>query len=104
MSVNQGRRIALTVPDSLDLILDRLCVVQNKKKTRLIIELLSELEPVLSQVADALEAIKQEKDPAQFLNALTNGSLAKIGELSQIISEVNTAQSKKCADTLELPL
>jgi molecular chaperone GrpE (heat shock protein) len=104
MSVNQGRRVALTIPDDLDHLLDRLCAVQKRKKTQIITELLKEFQPVLGQVADALEAIEQKKDPTQFLNALSHDSLKKIGELGQVMSEVHALNTKKCADTLELPL
>lgn len=104
MSVNQGRRVALTIPDELDHLLDRLCVLQKRKKTQIIIELLKEFQPVLGQVADALEAIEQKKDPTQFLNALSHDSLKQISQLTQVMSDVHALNFKKCADTLELPL
>lgn len=100
----RSRRVALTLPDDLDSLLDRLCVLQKRKKTQIITELLMEFLPVLSQVADALEAVEQKKDVTPFLNALTHESLQAVGELGQIMAEVNQTNAKKCAETLELPL
>lgn len=101
---DHSKRVALTVPPELDLVLDRLCVIQKRKKTQIIIELLNELRPTLAQVADALEAIEQKKDATQFLNALSHDALKNIGHLGEVMHDVNTAYAKKCADTLELPL
>lgn len=99
----RSRRVPLTVPHELDSILDRLMVLQGKKKTQIILELLMEFQPILGQVADALEAIQQKKDPALILNAMTVGSMAKIGEAATLIAEVNQKVSqKRCDKTQEM--
>ena len=100
----KSRRVPLTIPHSLDSILDRLVILQKRKKTQIITELLLEFEPILAQVADALEAIEQKKDPALILNAMNLSALAKIGEAGTLIAEVNQTLSKRCPDTQELPL
>jgi hypothetical protein len=97
---DHSRRVPLTVPPELDMVLDRLVLLQNKKKTKIILDVLMEMKPVFEQLADALEAVEQKKDPTHILNALVAHTLTKFGEMG---SEMKSMQ-KKCADTLELPL
>lgn len=99
-----SRRVPLTLPHELDSILDRLVVLQNRKKTQIITELLLEFQPILGQVADALEAIELKKDPVLVLNTLAAGSMAKIGEAATLIAEVQNSVLKRCPDTKELDL
>ncbi len=48
-------RIALTVPDELNDVLDRVSDLSGTPKTKLIIEMLEQYAPVLEQVLEALE-------------------------------------------------
>lgn len=58
---NQKKRIALTVPDDMDAVLERLSVLTNAPKTKLIMEMLEEYMPVLERTVDALEQIQANK-------------------------------------------
>lgn len=57
-------RIALTVPDELNSLLDRVADLTGIPKTKLIIEILEESTPVFEQMLSALEQIKQSKKNA----------------------------------------
>lgn len=94
-----SRRVPLTVPHDLDLILDRLCVLMDKKKTQIITEFLLEMQPALGNLADALEAIQKKEDPMKYINALAADTLEKAGEIGSGMRDV-----QRCVDTLELPL
>lgn len=59
---SQKPRIALTVPDDINDILDKLNSLTGTPKTKLIIEMLEDYMPVLQQVVDALEQINKDKE------------------------------------------
>ena len=46
---NQKKRIALTVPDDVDNVLERLSVLTKAPKTKLIMEMLQEYLPILER-------------------------------------------------------
>ena len=60
-------RIALTVPGNIDLILERLSILTNTPKTKLILEMLEEYMPVLERTLDALEQIQADKENASSI-------------------------------------
>lgn len=60
-------RIALTVPENIDLILERLSILTNTPKTKLILEMLDEYMPVLERTLDALEQIQADKENASSI-------------------------------------
>ncbi|MCA4799601.1 hypothetical protein VXQ17_12990 [Acinetobacter towneri] len=60
-------RIALTVPENIDLILERLSILTNTPKTKLILEMLEEYMPVLERTLDALEQIQADKENASSI-------------------------------------
>ena len=64
---NQKKRIALTVPDDVDNVLERLSVLTKAPKTKLIMEMLQEYLPILERTADALEQIIADKKMAKIL-------------------------------------
>ena len=81
---NQKKRIALTVPDDMDAILDRLSDLTKLPKTKLIMEMLEEYLPVLDRTVKALEQIHEDKANApliakQFASELILESNEKLG-------------------------
>lgn len=96
----QSRRVPLTVPHDLDVTLDRLCELQGRKKTQVITELLFEMKPALDQLADALEALQQKKDPMRYLHAMAADVLAKAGDVGRGMRDMQNHLD----DNLELPL
>lgn len=57
----QKPRIALTVPDDLNQLLDELSEYQKIPKTRIILDLLIEVQPHLENMLKAFKAIDQDK-------------------------------------------
>ena len=60
----QKKRIALTVPEDMDAVLERLSDLTGSPKTRLILEMLQEYLPILERTAGALEQIVADKENA----------------------------------------
>jgi predicted DNA-binding protein len=94
---NQKKRIALTVPDDMDAVLERLSVLTNAPKTKLIMEMLEEYIPVLERTVDALEQIATDKENAvdiakKFASELLLEGNEKLGFLA---SEVRTLDNPK---------
>jgi predicted DNA-binding protein len=54
-------RVALTVPDDINSILDRLSDLTGTPKTKLILEMLEEYMPILDRTISALEQIQADK-------------------------------------------
>ena len=62
--MERRKRIALSVPPKMDEVLERLAVLTNQPKTKLILEMLEEYAPILEQTLNALEQIKANKENA----------------------------------------
>ena len=61
---SQRPRVALTMPDDLNAIFDRLSELQGIPKTKLIVELLDAYKPILNETIKALEKIEADKSNA----------------------------------------
>ena len=83
---SRARRVPLTVPDNLDVSLGRVAKLQGIPKSKLIINILLEMESTLSDFADALEKVKSKKDPTSVLMGMTSRLL---GDLSEELSIYN---------------
>ena len=57
-------RVALTLPDDLNAILDQVADYQGTPKTKLITEILLECRPVLEQMLSAYKLIEENKEGA----------------------------------------
>ncbi len=57
-------RVALTLPDDLNALLDQVSDYQGTPKTKLITEILLECEPVLQQMLSAYKLIQENKEGA----------------------------------------
>ena len=57
----KSKRVALTLPHSLDYTLERLSELEGVPKTKIITDLLLEAEPVLNNVLEALLSIQADK-------------------------------------------
>lgn len=55
-------RVALTLPDDLDALLDQVADYQGTPKTKLITEILLECKPVLQQMLSAYKLIQENKE------------------------------------------
>lgn len=77
-------RVALTVPDEINVVLERLADLTGTPKTKLIIEMLEEYMPVLDRTLNALEQIQADKENAttiakQFATDLLMEGNEKLG-------------------------
>lgn len=86
-------RVALTMPDDLNALFDRISELNGTPKTKLIVELLQAYEPVLVEMLDTLEKIHADKENAQKLvkefgqNLVMNAS-SIIGEVSKEVQDL----------------
>jgi len=90
---SQKPRVALTLPDDLNAVFERISVLQGIPKTKVILELLKAYQPVLEQTLDALEKIEQDKENAQKIakefgqNLLLDASVM-LGNVSKEVKDL----------------
>lgn len=94
---NQKKRIALTVPDDVDHVLERLSVLTKSPKTKLIMELLQEYLPVLERTADALEQIIADKENGKeiahkFVSEMLLDGNEKLGNMATEVKAFNSSK------------
>lgn len=80
-------RVALTMPDDLNALFDRISELNGTPKTKLIVELLQAYEPVLVQMLDTLEKIHADKENAQKIVKQFGQNL--VMEASSILGDVS---------------
>ena len=84
----QKKRVALTVPDDINLLLDKLADLTQVPKTRLIIDMLEEYAPILDRTISALESIKNDKQNStqlakKFAQELVLDATDKLGLIAR---------------------
>lgn len=90
---SQKPRVALTLPDDLNVVFDRIAELQGIPKTKVILELLTAYQPILEQTLNALEKIEQDKENAQKIakefgqNLLLDASLM-LGNVSKEVKDL----------------
>ena len=87
------KRIALSVPPEMDEVLERLAVLTNQPKTKLILEMLEEYAPILEQTLNALEQIKANKENApniakQFATEMLLDGNQKLGNIASEVKNL----------------
>lgn len=80
-------RVALTMPDDLNALFDRISELNGTPKTKLIVELLQAYEPVLTEMLDTLEKIHADKENAQRIVKQFGQNL--VMEASSILGDVS---------------
>lgn len=80
-------RVALTVPDDLNALFDRISDLNGTPKTKLMIELLEAYKPVLEEMLDTLEKIHADKENAQKIVKQFGQNL--VMEASSILGDVS---------------
>lgn len=65
-----SKRVPLSLSPQLYEIISDLSELQNKPMSRVIVELLEEMQPVLSSVRDGLQEVKDSNDPKLVLKRL----------------------------------
>lgn len=80
-------RVALTMPDDLNALFDRISELNGTPKTKLIVDLLQAYEPVLTEMLDTLEKIHADKENAQKIVKQFGQNL--VMEASSILGDVS---------------
>jgi uncharacterized protein YjcR len=97
---SQARRVQLTVYDQeLDAVLDKVAQLQAIPKTKVIMNILIEMKPVLVDLVEALEMVKSKKDPTSLLMNMTSRLL---GSLSQEVSTYNKFRDSSLAPDVQV--
>ena len=65
-----SKRVPLSLSPQPHEIISDLSELQNKPMSRVIVELLEEMQPVLSSVRDGLQEVKDSNDPKSVLKRL----------------------------------
>ena len=86
-------RVALTMPDDLNALFDRISELNGIPKTKLIVELLQAYEPVLTEMLDTLEKIHADKENAQkivkqFGQNLVMEASSILGDVSKVVQDL----------------
>ena len=89
----QKKRIALTVPDDVDAVLEKLSSLTGAPKTRIIMEMLQEYLPIFERTADALEQIVSDKENAieiakKFASELLLDGNEKLGIVASVVKNL----------------
>lgn len=66
-------RINLTVDDDLNELLTALSKLEDKPKATLIIDILEQMRPHLTDLLHAMQLVEQKKDPSKVINKLLVG-------------------------------
>lgn len=99
---SQARRVQLTVYDQeLDLVLDKVARLQGVPKTKVIMNILIEMKPILVDFVEALEMVHAKKDPTSLLMNMTSRLL---GNLSEEVSTYNKFRDSSLAVDTQSPV
>ncbi|CAB1223519.1 hypothetical protein [Acinetobacter bouvetii] len=90
---SQKPRVALTLPDDLNEIFDRIAAFQGVPKTKVIVELLEAYKSVLKETLDAIEKIENDRENAQqiakeFGQNLLLDAQVMMGTISQEVKDL----------------
>ena len=88
----QKPRIALTVPDDLNELLDNLSELMGKPKSTFIVEFLTDVQPLFQELYNSLSHAKEMKDNIPSLIRLTAMANQQVGvmnsEMSDLMSQI----------------
>lgn len=86
-------RVALTIPDDLNDLLDKVSDLSGTPKTKLIVEMLEQYFPVLEQVLSAMQQMKADKEKApeiakKFANEMLLDATSMVGDFSKEVKKL----------------
>lgn len=90
---SQKPRVALTLPDDLNAIFERISDLQKIPKTKVILELLTAYQPILEETVKALEKIENDRENAQkiakeFAQNMLLDANSMIGDMSKEVRDL----------------
>lgn len=87
-----SKRISISLNPELYSVISDLSDLQNKPMSRVVVELMEEMEPVLVQLRNGLEDIKKTSDKSEAIKRLGSNLLidgvAQLGELSRELKDL----------------
>lgn len=88
----QKPRIALTVPEDLNELLDNVSELMGKPKSTFIVEFLTDVQPLFQELYNSLSHAKEMKDNIPSLIRLTAMANQQVGvmnsEMSELMSQI----------------
>ena len=97
---SRARRVPLTIYDQeLDDILDEAARLQGIPKTKIIMNILLEMKPVLFDLVEVLKMAQKKKDPTSLLMNMTSRLL---GNLSEEVSAYNKFRDSSLAPDVQV--
>ena len=92
----QNLRIALTVPDDLNELLDNLSELMGKPKSTFIVEFLVDVQPLFQELYNSLSHAKEMKDNIPSLIRLTAMANQQVGvmnsEMGDLMSQIGKGE------------
>jgi predicted transcriptional regulator len=96
---SQKRRIALTVDDDLHSLLEELSELTKQPKTKIIIDILNDVKPVLTEMRDALEMVEQKKSAipnlARLAATINSGAGVVNAEMADLLNQYELLGDEK---------
>lgn len=87
-----SKRISISLNPELHSVISDLSDLQNKPMSRIVVELLDELTPLLSNLRDGLVEVQKTNDPKALLRRMGNDfvldGLELLGDLSKEIKQL----------------
>lgn len=82
-----SKRISISLDPELHVVISDLANIQNKPMSRIVVELLHELQPILTNMRDGLLEVQRTNDPKSILRHMGNDLLLEgielLGDLSR---------------------
>lgn len=82
-----SKRISISLNPELYAVVSQLADLQNKPMSRVVVELMEEMHPVLSQLRDAIKEVKESNNKDEVLKRIGSSLLMsgteQLGELSK---------------------
>lgn len=90
---SQKPRVALTLPDDLNAVFERIAELQGVPKTKVILELLAAYQPILEETLKALEKIEKDKENAkaiakEFAHTMLLDANSMLGDMSKEVQDL----------------
>lgn len=87
-----SKRISISLNPDLYAVISDLADLQNKPMSRLVVELMEEMHPVLSQLRDGIKEVKESNNKDEVLKRIGSAVLLdgteQLGQLSKELKEL----------------
>jgi hypothetical protein len=84
-----SKRISISLNPELYAVVSQLADLQNKPMSRVVVELMEEMHPILASMASAMAEVKKSNDPTAVLKQFVQNSIMEANELLGGFSQEN---------------